>query len=148
MRLSLALAAHLVVGLLVAGPAFRDPPRDDFPLSNYPMFSERKDPRVSIQQVVARTEAGTETVLPPEFVANEEVMQAAATLRRAMAAGSEALGALCLEIAARVAASSDADLREAREVLIFSRRVHAVRYFSGDRRPEHEELLSRCEVGR
>lgn len=148
MRLVLVLALYVLVAVLVAGPAFREPPRDDFPLSNYPMFSERKDPRVNIQQVVARDEAGQETILPPRFVANEEVMQAAATLRRAMHAGPDALAALCAQIADRVAGSSETALRSAGEVLIFSRRVHAVRYFEGDTRPEHEELLGRCEVRR
>ncbi len=146
MRTLLVVLLHTVVAVLVVGPAFRSPPRDDFPLSNYPMFSEKKDPRVTIQQVVARGEGAAEIVLGPAFVANEEVMQAAATIRRAMGAGAAGLETLCTDIAARVSASRDSELAAVREVLILSRQFHAVKYFSGDTIPEHEESLVRCEV--
>jgi hypothetical protein len=110
------------------------------------MFSEKKDPRVTIQQVVARGDGAAEVVLGPGFVANEEVMQAAATIRRAMSAGAAGLQALCADIAARVSASHDSELAAVREVQILSRQFHAVKYFSGDTTPEHEEPLVRCEV--
>lgn len=148
MRLLLALVLHALVAILVVAPAFRDPPRDDFPLSNYPMFSERKDPRVTIQQVVARAPGGPEVVLPPRFVANEEVMQAAATIRRAMSAGPAALSQLCSEVSERVGRADDPELGLATQVEIYSRRFHAVKYFSGDTSPEHEETLARCQVAR
>lgn len=148
MRTLLVLSLYLITGFLVAGPAFRTPPRDDFPLSNYPMFSEKKDPRVTIQQVIARDGHSADVILPPQFVANEEVMQAAATLRRAWNGGPERLATLCGEIASRVGASHRGDLKAAKEVLIVSRSHHAVQYFGGDRLPESEETLVRCEVRR
>ena len=148
MRPALVFILYAAVAYLVAGPAFRSPPRDDFPFSNYPMFSERKDPGVTIQQVVALSEHGRRIVLPPTFVANEEVMQAAATIRRAMSAGPAGLQNLCTEIAARVKQSDQADLQGATEVLILSQRFHAVKYFSESRQPEREETLVQCGVSR
>jgi hypothetical protein len=98
-------SALLVSALLIAAtvwPALRDPPRDSFPLSTYPMFSSLRE-RPWIHVVVGFDADGREHRIGPELVANAEVMQAAQTVSKAIKR-KQARG-LCEHIAARVGES-------------------------------------------
>ncbi len=101
-RLWGGLVSLAVLGA-VAWPLGRDPVREDsFPLSTYPMFAvKRAGARVAIDYVIATGPDGARRHVPPELVANAEVMQALMTVRRAVQRG--AASALCAEVAARVA---------------------------------------------
>src|SRR5688572_22638828 len=87
--------------LLSIWPVFRVPPVDSYPLSTYPMFSQRRgQPR--LYRMLALDDKGAQLPLPPQMIANSEALQAAATIRRAVDGGTGALKALCSEVAARV----------------------------------------------
>ncbi len=96
------------LGLMVLGavawPALQDPPKDGFPLSTYPMFSSRRGkPWVHVASGV--TAEGELVRLSPRIAAGgPEVMQASATLARAVRRGRAA--AICEEIADRAAAEA------------------------------------------
>lgn len=80
---------------------FADPPQDSFPLSTYPMFSH---PRSKPWLFRARGMAPDRvTALEPSVVANDDVLQAAASVRQALLQGPEASEPLCHLIAERVA---------------------------------------------
>ncbi|PRP90250.1 hypothetical protein ENSA5_66620 [Enhygromyxa salina] len=99
--------ALLVSALFVAAavwPALREPPRDSFPLSNYPMFSTVRD-KPWLDVIVGFDAEGEEHEIRPNLVANIEVMQAAQTIRRAVRARRAKL--LCARVAERVAADGE-----------------------------------------
>jgi len=101
-----ARAGALLVSALLIGatvwPALRDPPRDSFPLSTYPMFSSLRE-RPWIDVIVGFDAAGREHRIGPELVANAEVMQAAQTISKAIR--RKQARSLCEQVAARVADS-------------------------------------------
>jgi hypothetical protein len=84
--------------------------------------------------------------LPPEIVAHNEIMQAVATVKRAVNAGPPAMDELCTRIAADVA--TDADFRDVRAVSIVSARFDPVRYFTEGPLPEERVEHNRCLVKR
>lgn len=134
------------VSLVVVSPALARQPKDDFPLSSYPMFSTNKDPKTTVSQVVAV--AGEDvTVLGPRFVGTDEVLQARATIARAVKSGAQGSGALCKEVAARV--TQREDMRAVTHVEIRTVTHDSLVYFgSDDKRPFQVTSHARCAVSR
>ncbi|HEX5660381.1 MAG TPA: hypothetical protein VFX59_24465 [Polyangiales bacterium] len=140
----LAYGFGLGMVALVAAPGFGDPGDDSYPLSTYPMFARpRGKPLLSFVEGVTD---GEPVRLPPEIVAHNEVMQAAATVKRAVMAGPEALDRLCTRVAEDVA--KDPDFARVREVRIVSARFDPVRYFTEGPIPEQRNELYLCAVRR
>lgn len=141
-RLAVALFG---VGLLLAvlWPILRDPPRDGFPLSNYPMFSaDRRTAEADIGHVVGFSREGRHRPVPPAIVGSEEIMQAFQTVRLAIRRGDA--GELCRDAAERVRADpAHADL-ERLEVRTDS--YDALAYFAGDTKPRRTQVHARCPV--
>ena len=145
--MSRALAYGFGLGLtvLVAAPGFGDPNWDSFPLSTYPMFARpRSLPLLYLAEGVSRD--GARHRLSPNLVANDEVMQATASVRRAVRAGPDATQALCGQIAERVAAAADESAIV--EVRLSSARFDPVRYFSHGPEPVERTTHERCDVPR
>jgi hypothetical protein len=141
-------ATHYVllaaVSLVVISPALARQPKDDYPLSSYPMFSTNKDPKTTVSQAVAL--AGEEvTVLGPRFLGTDEVLQARATIARAVRAGPQATAALCADIARRVAERGE--MRAATHVEIRTVTHDSLVYFgTGDTKPAQTSSHARCPV--
>lgn len=135
------------LALVVVSPALAKPPKDGFPLSTYPMFSTNKDPKTSVDQAVAVSGGSGVTVLGPGFVGTDEVLQARATISRAVRGGAPAAKALCEEIASRVA--RDDALDGATQVEIRNVTHDSVAYFAGgDRQPASVRVHARCSIVR
>jgi hypothetical protein len=128
---------------LVAAPVFRAPADDSYPLSTYPMFAfERDRPRLYFAE--GRSATGARQRVPPEMVANAEVMQAAATVRRAVAAGPARSEALCRRLAHRLA---DSDVQPAIEAVeLVSAEFDPVAYFVQRPEPLNRIVHCRCTV--
>lgn len=145
--MSRLLAYAFGTGLVaaVAAPGLRDPSDDGYPLSTYPMFARpRGKPLLNfIEGVDAR---GEPVRLPPELVANQEVMQAAATVRRAVQAGARGMLRLCERVAERVAV--DERFHAVVEVRIVAARFDPVRYFTVSAEPESRNVRVSCSVER
>lgn len=131
--------------LLSIWPVFRVPPVDSYPLSTYPMFSQRRG-QPTLYRMLALDDQKTPAPLPPRLVANSEALQAAATIRRAVDGGKSAQKALCSEIAARV--SRDPELPHVRRLQIQAVRYDPIEYFVGDRVPLEARTLHSCRVRR
>jgi len=138
--ISLALLAWVAV------PLFRPASADSFPHSTYPMFSHRRPEQLWLNQMVWVSPTGETTALPPRFVGTEEVMQAAATISRAVSSGPSAASSLCDEVARAVA--EDTDLSEAVHVEIVSQLYNVIAYFSEGAAPIERRVRARCEVPR
>jgi len=135
-----------VVALVVVSPALSAKPKDDYPLSNYPMFATNKDPKTTISQAVAIAPDQL-TVLGPRFVGTDEVLQARTTIVRAVRGKAGEAQALCAEIATRVAGKSD--LAAATHVEIRTVTHDSLVYFGqGDEKPLALTTHARCPVKR
>lgn len=133
------------VGLLVAllWPIVQDPPRDGFPLSNYPMFSaDRRTAEAEIGHVVGYSREGRHRPVAPAMVGSEEIMQAYQTVRLAIRRGDAQ--ALCRGAAERVRADpAHADLER---LEVRTDRYDALAYFAGDTKPRTTRVHARCPV--
>lgn len=143
-------AFSYVVGVALIGavlmPPLRDPPRDSFPLSTYPMFSSKRE-RAVLDHAVGIDAAGASRPLPPGAVASGEVMQAAMTLRRAARGGRATSERLCGEIAERL--TGIAHLDDIERVQIISALYDPVAYFAvDDPKPLKSKVRAECEVVR
>jgi hypothetical protein len=138
------------LGFIVAtlAPTLHDAPFEDdsYPFSTYPMFSRKLSKRVIVfAEGVGRRQA---VRLGPEFVANDEPMQAQRTLRLAANGGDDALRKLCQRIAERVAVAPAGELSDLRRVRIVRGTFDPIRYFEVDAAPESSQVLAECRVRR
>jgi hypothetical protein len=106
----------LVVAAMVS-PALARPPRDDFPLSTYPMFAVDRGPVSSIATAVGWTADGDRVRLSPRLLAGaDEPILAVRTARVAISDG--AADDWCAEVATRVAAAGSRAEVERIEVVV------------------------------
>ena len=138
------LAVAVIVLLL--SPAFRDPPRDSFPLSDYPMFSHgRPDSRLTLTHALGITDTGKTQALSPRISsANAEVLQSMVTIGRSVHEGRAA--AFCREVAERVAADNGLDAIV--EVRLATSEYDCVRYFEHGPEPLARAIHAACDVTR
>lgn len=126
-------------------PVFRSPPVDSYPLSTYPMFSQRRG-QPWLHRMLALDDTGNAAPLSPKLIANSEALQAAATIRRAVDGGKSTLKALCSEAAARV--SGDPELSRVQRLQIQAIQYDPIEYFVGERVPIAARTLHSCRVRR
>ncbi|HYO96967.1 MAG TPA: hypothetical protein VER33_20790 [Polyangiaceae bacterium] len=131
-----------LVGLVIA-PVFAEPGWDSFPLSSYPMFATKRD-KPQLYYVEALSRDGASERLEPRFVANDEVLQAASAVRRAVRRGEPGMARLCGEVARRLRAS-EAHAHLTR-VQIVSARFDPIAYFVEGPAPLGARVHYRCAV--
>lgn len=117
MERAFSYIVFVVMTGLVVTPAFRDPPYDSFPFSDFPMFSRgRPDPMLNLVHALGVNDEGEREPLPPLISAgNEEVLQSMLIIHQGLYGSDPA--AFCEEIAARVASSADHENIEAVELV-------------------------------
>ena len=143
MRRAYAFTVSVVFVIAVLLPVFGDTRSDSFPLSTYPMFSGLSDSTTSIDHVVAVAEDESRTPLPPESVANEEVLQAMVIISGAIHQGPEATEALCRKAALWV---YEARWENIETVEVLTDSFDSLDYFDGDKTPISSVLHARCVV--
>ena len=126
-------------------PLLAEESYDSYPFSTYPMFAR---PRIKplLYFVEGAERRGDSVRLPPEFVAGEEVMQAAASVRRAVEGGADTMQRLCERVALRVAESEREEHRGLRRVRIVGARFDPLTYFTSGPEPESRTEHFTCEV--
>ena len=141
-----ALALSVALVAIVIWPVVRRPPRDSFPHSTYPMFSENRAPVADIEVVVGRTLDGRDITLSPELIAGtEEVIVAGSLVRTSVRRGPDAASDLCHDVAQRIAGQGPPDVDE---VVVRTDRHDAIAWFQGDRAPLERTIHSSCQVVR
>jgi hypothetical protein len=130
--------------LAVAAPLVRG--KDDFPLSNYPMFSRARARVERFYHVVGFSNRGDHRPVEPSMVGTDEIMQAHQTVKLAIRRGPQAAQSLCEAAAERVAEERDYDDLDFLEVRVdwFDTWV----YWEGDRRPRNTNVAARCPIAR
>lgn len=73
--------------------------RDSFPLSSYPMFSERRDDRSVVLVLAVLADGDAVEVLPTEAIGHRQLTQAVRALRSAVQTGGDRPARLCDEVA-------------------------------------------------
>ncbi len=133
---------------LVLSPLCRPPGADSFPFSSYPMFAHgRPTAETLVHHLLAVTADGARRPVPPRLVANDEVLQAAETLRKAIRGGKRPSAALCRSVAARLA--DDPAWSDVVRLELVSERFDAIAYFAGDTAPiAAPRVRARCKVKR
>lgn len=125
----------MAIVIAVAFPVLGSPFRDSFPLSTYPMFSVARPQQATVNSAVGFDAAGNELTLRPlDIGGTREVIQAAATISRAISRGET--DALCREILENV---PDATLIE-----IVTETYDVVAYFDDDEAPLQRIVHARC----
>ena len=140
-----AYAVSAVVLAAVLVPLTWKEGRDSFPLSSYPMFAHnRRSAELRAVYAVALEEGGARHYVPPELVANREVLQSRAVLERAVGQGKKGAQALCQEIAGRVR-GADGAIARASLVRVVRGTHDALRYFDTGELGE-ERVVAECQV--
>jgi hypothetical protein len=139
-----AVAFSLVTIGAVLAPIVYD--EDDFPLSNYPMFSHAREPVARIHHVVGYSSEGRHRPVPPEALGTDEIMQAYQTAKLMIGRGPDAARALCERTAAYVAAEDSLADLERLEVRIDW--FDTIAYWKGDRTPKKTHVAATCPTGR
>ena len=130
-RPAFAYASIFGLALVIVSPALAAAPKDSFPLSSFPMFSQgRKDATVSVEHAVAIDGDGRETPIPPRIVGSDEVLQAKATIARAIKTGDRAAHDLCVSIGRRLV--KEASFQGTRSIELRTTKLDAVAYFGAE----------------
>lgn len=128
-----------------AAPGFGDPGKDSYPFSTYPMFARPRG-KALVYFAEGINGPGAAVRIRPELVANDEVMQASQSIRRAVFAGGRTLALFCDRIALRVlAAPEHADVLT---IQIVGARFDPLKYFDVGPEPQEREVHQRCLVPR
>lgn len=121
--------------------------RDSFPLSSYPMFAHgRRSAELRAIYAVATDGRGERRYVPPELVANREVLQARAVLDRAARGGNQGAALLCDEIAGRIAAGGGGDPFAGAAFVQIIRGKHDAGVYFDTGALGSEKVLARCRV--
>ena len=144
MRRVIAYGALVLTIALVLLPVFRPSQRDSFPLSTYPMFSERRGRVSALPTAVGVDASGAIERLSPELIAGGyEPVRAFAVVDASIARGDTDV--LCDEIAARVAVSTRVSVSQ---IEVITETHDVVAWFAGDREPLARDVHARCLVPR
>ena len=143
------LTGWFVTLLVVAGaivPLTWSPSRDSFPVSSFPMFSDRRDD-ATVRLVVA----GIETpdgfdVLPTEATGHRQLTQAVRALAATVEEGGDRPARMCAEVAAWVARTGNG---QAGRVTVATVSYDGLAYLLDHaRNPTIESVHASCEVPR
>jgi len=122
--------------LAVAAPVLGSPFRDSFPLSTYPMFSVARPQQATVNSAVGFDTAGDELTLRPiDIGGTREVIQAAATVSRAISRGEAE--DLCREVLTNVPTAA--------VIEIVTETYDVIAYFDESEEPLQRIVHARCQ---
>lgn len=148
-RLYAAIVSLLVCGTVLSPvtEGFKDKPRDDFPLSWYPMFARPRAAEETPVYVVAVDAEGARHKVPQTYWTSGGFNQGATQLLTARREGASKLEPLCVRIAERVGQSRRKEYRDTVEVRILRGHYSREKFFrDGDTSPLREKTLTRCMI--
>ncbi len=139
-----AYTVSAIVLAVVAAPGLQELSYDSFPASSYPMFARGRAQVATIHHVVGITDDGRHRPIPPPLIANDEVLQAAATIATEIRAGRAAT--FCRQVALRVA--DEPRWQEFTWLEVTSDRYDVLTYFTGETKPQSRDIHARCRIRR
>ncbi|MES2638361.1 MAG: hypothetical protein V4850_02735 [Myxococcota bacterium] len=148
-RLSATVVSLLVCGVVLSPvrQGYVEAPKDDFPLSWFPMFARPRAEEETPVYVVAVDPAGARHKVPQTYWTSGGFNQGATQLLSARRAGKAALVPLCERIAKKVGQSRREEYAQAVNVQILRGRFSRESYFrDGDTTPISESTLTTCAI--
>ncbi|MDX1982791.1 MAG: hypothetical protein SFV51_21150 [Bryobacteraceae bacterium] len=139
----------LLTMLLVVSPVaenWRKRAKDSFPLSYYPMFSERRSPEQKVTYLTGKDKEGRRVRLRYTLAGGGGLNQVRKQIRKFVRDGRAQ--DLCSLAAANLARRTSAPLRNVTRVQVVTGEYNLNRYFSGDKSPSEEITHAACEVER
>ena len=122
-----------------------DAPRDDFPLSYYPMFSFEKGDRQRVTYLVVYDTASNRYLLPYWYAGLGGMNQVRRQINKLVDRGQASR--LCRNVASRVARSTDLG-GDMRTVEIVTGVFQMSQFFAGNKVPVSESVRAQCPVPR
>ncbi len=150
-RISAALVSLVVCGTVFSPvrEGFRERPKDDFPLSWFPMFARKRPAVETPVYVVAIDASGARAKVAQNFWTSGGFNQGATQLLSAGRAGPAVLNSLCVRVARNVARSRRPELVHAEKLQILRGRYSRETFFGeDDRTPIDEKTLATCTIDR
>ncbi len=122
-------------------------PKDNFPLSYYPMFSHKRDSTYSVNYFVGYDAQGNRMLIPYKFAGNGGFNQVRRQINRKCKEGEAK--ALTRKVAKRLAKSQEAPYNELERITLVKGTYHLDDYFvKGDKTPRKEKVLSKRKITR
>jgi hypothetical protein len=125
---------------------WREKPTDSFPLSYYPMFSQKRAEKYQVHYMVGMDGQGNRHVIPYTFAGSGGFNQARRQLNKVVR--EKRADDLCNRIAARVAKATNAPYSDIVEVRIVTGSYRFVDYFAGNTAPLKETVRAKAKVQR
>jgi hypothetical protein len=150
-RLSLAKGSAGLLGLLLLGGTvapiaqnWQPEPKDSFPFSYYPMFSQKRGAIYRVHYMVGFDGQGNRHVIPHQFAGDGGFNQTRRQINRLIR--NEKADTLCRTIALEVAEDTTPPYREIEEVRIVTGSFRFADYFGGNKAPMGERLRASCSI--
>lgn len=124
---------------------WRDAPRDDFPLSYYPMFTFEKTDRQRVTYLVVYDSARNRFLLPYWYAGLGGMNQVRRQVNKLVDRGQASR--LCRNVASRVARSPELS-SDLRAVEVVTGVFQMTQFFAGNRVPVSETVRAQCPVQR
>lgn len=131
--------------LLPIGQNWAEDPRDGFPLSYYPMFTDERNGTTKLYHLVAIDEAGVRHPVPYRTIGTGGFNQVRRQTRRLMR--DDGAEALCREVAERITEENRPATDDWIEVRAVVAHYDFDRFFAGDLNPREEEVWGSCPIG-
>jgi hypothetical protein len=145
-----AVAAVLSAVILVAvlSPVienWRRDPNDSFPLSYYPMFTDRREEVPRFNHVIGRDGQGNRITIPYSYIGSGGMNQVRRQINRSVSRGDAPR--LCQAVASRLARTSRAPYADVRSLEVVTGSYRLATYFGGgDKTPVDERVRAICQV--
>jgi hypothetical protein len=140
--LSIVILAAVVVPVL---ENWKARPRDDFPLSYYPMFTADKADRQRVTYLIVYDAGGARFLLPYWYAGQGGLNQVRRQMNKLLERGQASR--LCRTVAARVARSGELS-NDMGTVEVVTGIFQMTQFFAGNRVPVSESVRARCAVQR
>jgi len=125
---------------------WRDKPRDNFPLSYYPMFSSKRQEIETFYYLVGRDQQGARYLIPYKFAGSGGLNQVRRQIRKIVQ--QDRAPDLARSVARRVARNEKAPWSNIVTVAVCRGRYSVDDYFHGRKDPVQEQIKASCPVTR
>ena len=129
---------------------FQAKPRDSFPLSYYPMFTDKRDGEYKLNYMVGITAQGERVVIPYNYAGSGGFNQVRRQINRRVSSGKAEK--LCEKVSKRLARSiartGNHPLADVVTIQIMTGRYRFDEYFTGNKAPLKEKVRCSCPVSR
>jgi hypothetical protein len=152
-RVLLAKGVAGLFGLLLVGATlapvvqhWRPEPKDSFPFSHYPMFSQKRDSLYRVSYMVGLDGQGNRHLIPHGFAGRGGFNQTRRQINRFIR--DEKADTLCQAVALNVARDTTAAYRDIVEVRIVTGAFRYEDFFRGNKTPAQEQARASCRIVR